>query len=204
MKYLLAITILLVSSFDAQASDAVCRILEREARVAPANYVAGVDVNGKAVASADINAAPQIVPDVIKVPLTVDLAKRVASLTDQAGLLEAPLGMVEIHKDGAVRYNDEDWTTPMKALCGQSLKATTVVEVPGVEKPSVPAMKEMKEPTRQVVDAPVKSQPEQTIAPKAPQVEQANVKKEELKIISNRPDIIDKIEGGEYRDNLNE
>jgi len=109
--------------------------------------------------------------------------------------------MVEIHQDGTVKYNDEDWTTPVKALCGQSLKETTVIEVPAVDAPSAPMVKE---PAGQVVDVPVKSQPEQIIAPKAPQVEQANVEKEELKIISNRPDIIDQIEGGEYRDNLNE
>ena len=201
MKYLMIIAVFLLSSFEVQASEAVCRILEREAKVAPAAYVGGVDVNGKEVVPADINNTPSIVPEVIKVPLTVDLAQRVASLTDQAGLLEAPLGMIEIHQDGTVKYNDEDWTNSVKALCGQSLKETTVVEIPSVDAPSAPMVKE---PTRQVVDAPVKSQPEQTIAPKAPQVEQVSVEKEELKIISNRPDIIDQIEGGEYRDNLNE
>ncbi len=88
-------------------------------------YKAGVDVRGKAVASADLNAATSadIVPDVMKVPLSVDFAQRMQVLQGKGVQLDAPLGMLEIHSDGSVRYNDADWTTPVTTLCAQSRRS---------------------------------------------------------------------------------
>ena len=66
---------------------------------------------------------------VAKIPHTVDIAERVAGLAGTGVELNAPLGMIEIHEDGTVKYNGEDWTKSMLTLCGLSHREATVKEV---------------------------------------------------------------------------
>lgn len=127
---LLAITIF-VGHANAQESSAVCQILASHKPEADVTHQGG----------ADINPAPFQVPNVIKVPLDVNLAQRVASLTGKGVQMEAPMGMVEIHQDGTIRYNDQDWTVPVNTLCGNSygikeVVAVQVQEAPIINKPS--------------------------------------------------------------------
>jgi hypothetical protein len=69
-------------------------------------YTPGVDVNGGAVAPADLNAQPQIqVPDVISIPVTIDLA---TSLGIQTPFLARPtVGNVQVTRDGRVSFNGQ-------------------------------------------------------------------------------------------------
>jgi hypothetical protein len=56
-------------------TEADCSRLVNHVAAADVNYRPGVDVNGNAVAPADLNTQPQIrMPDVISIPVTIDLA----------------------------------------------------------------------------------------------------------------------------------
>ncbi len=114
---------LLAMTLEAAYADELppeCRYLPKYEQPAGVAYQPGVDVHGKAVVSADINAAPFQMPDVITVPLTVDLIERARDLPGQYEGLEGKgdLGVIEIHKDGLVTYNGQDWSSQFYALCG--------------------------------------------------------------------------------------
>ena len=116
---------LFVSPASAQDQKILCRILPAyvpSGDVAPADYVPGVDVRGKAVAPADLHAAHQI--DVVRIPLTLDLAREISQYEpaqwDFGGLgADARLGMLEIHSDGTVLYDGADLSTAAYAVCGK-------------------------------------------------------------------------------------
>lgn len=42
--------------------------------------------------------------------------------------LEAPMGLLEIHKNGRVAIDGQDWTPQVYALCGKSHKAVLKTE----------------------------------------------------------------------------
>ncbi|MBT3400614.1 MAG: hypothetical protein HN420_11545 [Rhodospirillaceae bacterium] len=70
------------------------------------SYRPGVDVNGNAVAPADLNAQPQIsVPDVISIPVTIDLATNLGINTPF--LARPTVGEVQITRDGRVSFNGQ-------------------------------------------------------------------------------------------------
>lgn len=124
MKKLLLLSLILFLPASAKAEEysAVCQVL---AEHHPENNVIHKG-------NADIATTNYKVPDIIKVPLTVDLAKRVASLTGKNVQLEAPLGtdggMVEIHQNGKIFYNGQNWTAPVMTLCGQSHMVVETIE----------------------------------------------------------------------------
>jgi hypothetical protein len=100
----------------------ICGLLSRSLNVSNAvTYQAGVDAYGNAVVPADGRTGLGNV-DVIKLPLTVDLARRVQSLSGSAFELKSQMGMIEIRNDGSVNYGDQDWTKQVKTLCGISHK----------------------------------------------------------------------------------
>lgn len=69
-------------------------------------YTPGVDVNGQAVAPADLNGAQDIqVPDVITIPVTIDLATRLGIPT--SFLARPTVGEVQVGADGRVSFNGE-------------------------------------------------------------------------------------------------
>jgi len=69
-------------------------------------YAPGVDVNGNAVASADLNAQPRVVmPDVISIPVTVDLATNLGIATPF--LARPTVGEVQVTSDGRVTFNGQ-------------------------------------------------------------------------------------------------
>lgn len=73
-------------------------------------YTPGVDVKGGAVASADLNAQPQIaVPEVVSIPVTIDLA---TNLGIQTPFLARPtVGEVQVTRDGRVTFNGQPITS---------------------------------------------------------------------------------------------
>lgn len=114
-------------SLPAQAGEekgtpAACRLLSAHSPAADVAYAPGTDVYGRPVVPADLDAVPPLeIPDVIRVPLSVDLAGRIRDNPDdfEGVQMEAPLGMLEIHKDGRVTYNGQDWTASVHAACGK-------------------------------------------------------------------------------------
>ena len=75
-----SVGLLWVLAVQAQAADSVdpafCRALTKHTADADVAYQPGVDVHGKSVISADVDGAAQMkLPDQIKIPLTLNLAK---------------------------------------------------------------------------------------------------------------------------------
>lgn len=119
MKFLTIVFFMMVLSLPVQAAEEVCGVLQAHTPSADVAHKGNADMN-----------AQDIVPDVIKVPISVDLAKRVAGLSGKGLQMDAPLGMMEIYQDGRVMYNGQDWTTSVKMLCGQSLREVSVSQEP--------------------------------------------------------------------------
>ena len=82
-----------------------------------AAYKPGVDVNGNAVAPADLPSTSAVkIPDIVEVPLTIDLAQRLnISVTGME--MKSTLGVMKVYKDGRVTYDDKDITTDAKSYC---------------------------------------------------------------------------------------
>lgn len=132
-KFLTIATLCVLASTVAMAEEGMppeCRILPEHKAANDVTYQPGVNVRGKAVVPADINADPMgISTQTIVVPLTVDLAKRLQN-QNIAGLeMEGTLGFLEIAPSGRVTYNGQDLTSQVHALCGEK-PAETPVETP--------------------------------------------------------------------------
>lgn len=107
-----------------------CRILPEHKATNDVTYRPGVDVRGKPVVPADINADPMgITSQTIVVPLTVDLAKRLQNQSIAGLEMEGTLGFLEISPSGRVTYNGQDLTSQVHALCGEK-QAGTALETP--------------------------------------------------------------------------
>ncbi|MBO6783622.1 MAG: hypothetical protein JJ899_10190 [Alphaproteobacteria bacterium] len=111
-KYFIYITLYLgaISSVQAQVTveitRAECDRLAIHTPSADVAYTPGVDVNGNAVAPADLNAQPQItVPDKITIPVDVNLATSLGITNTFDG--EAKVGNVEVHRDGRIFFNGQ-------------------------------------------------------------------------------------------------
>ncbi len=93
-----------------------CKTLAEYMPQAGVNYEPGVDVNGKSVAPADLNAAPFEMPDVMSIPLSIDLARRLPD-PPQGMEADASVGFLEVHKDGRIVFEGKDWTPQVYAIC---------------------------------------------------------------------------------------
>ncbi|PZO88054.1 MAG: hypothetical protein DI626_02605 [Micavibrio aeruginosavorus] len=98
-----------------------CRMIVKHIPDADVAYQEGVDVHGKAVAPADLNASPMadIAKAPIYVPLTVDMAQRIGGIGNGVQA-EGALGFLEISPSGSVKYNDRDITGDVEAACAQA------------------------------------------------------------------------------------
>ena len=132
-KFVLLILLLMpVTSLaeEVESISPVCQLLTVHTPTDDVAYKPGVDVNGNAVVPTDLNPNTFAVPDVIKVPLDINLAERLPNIAEGVQL-EAPLGMLEIYSDGKVQYNGKDWTAPVMTVCGQSHKVEPEAEPSG-------------------------------------------------------------------------
>ena len=87
-------------------SEMDCSQLVTHVASSDVSYRPGVDVNGNAVEPADLNAQPQIsVPDVISIPVTIDLATNLGINTPF--LARPTVGEVQITRDGRVSFNGQ-------------------------------------------------------------------------------------------------
>lgn len=155
-----------------------CRFLEAHKPSKDAAYKPGVDVRGKPVVPADINAAPMgLDQQTIVIPLTIDLAKRLQNHSVQGLELDATPGYLEISPSGKVLYNGQDLTSQIHAVCDEKPQETAppagavadrqtapdVIEsAPVKEKPAKPAAKPATPPPAPVLEVPKKEpEPEQ-------------------------------------------
>lgn len=86
-------------------------------------YRPGVDVHGRPVAPADLNAALAAdLNEVIRVPVTLDLVRRF-NLYPFFGIEMKPdVGSLAIHPDGRVEYNGQDLSRQAYTLCARDTK----------------------------------------------------------------------------------
>ncbi len=101
------------------SSMAVAKVIcEKHFVIDDANYKPGVDVNGNAVAPADVSNSPIDVPEYLEVPLTVDLGKAMNVPMGDNIELKPVLGNLKLYKDGHVEYNGQDISDKVSTFCG--------------------------------------------------------------------------------------
>ena len=166
-----------------------CRILSYHGSFNEAAYKPGVDVRGKSVVPADINAVPMgLDQQTIVVPLTIDLAKRLQNLSVQGLNLEATPGYIEIAPSGRITYNGQDLTTQIHAMCAEN--------PPEIGAPVVPV------PDRQTAPDIIESPPVKEIAPKPVAKAATPPSAPVIEAQKREPEPVqgELLEGGEYAD----
>ena len=109
---------LIFNALSAHASSLdLCRFVTAHQLAPDVAFRPGVDVHGNPVAPADIGPALTALPDVIRVPVTIDLVERLKLSLPAGTILEAPVALVDIHSDGRVLYNGRDISGDVAALC---------------------------------------------------------------------------------------
>lgn len=186
--------------------DPACQALERHETINDATYRAGVDVNGNAVAPADLAGAPSIVKNVTRIPLTVDLAERlegIGAFVENGLDLDANFGILEIHQDGRVIFEGQDWTNNLHTLCGQSHKVMVAEKGKALpfgdimQKPVLTTGK-IKAVEVEVLDFPA-PQPKILMDVPPPMVDKIETPEIKTKIVTDKPELIpDEILQGEF------
>lgn len=121
--FVMFIDLLTLSTHGSAASediDTLCRTAEHySARSAPvgAEYVPGVDVHGKAVASADINESPQSLHNPIIIPIELNLAQRYGLNLPLGIELKPTVADIKIFDDGHIQYNGVDISDQIETVC---------------------------------------------------------------------------------------
>jgi len=119
-KLLLAFLLFATPAFANESIPPECRLLPEHKASADVAYQPGVDVHGKPVVPADLNAAPMgLDQQTIVVPLSVDLAERLQNQNIAGLQMTGTLGFLEIAPGGRVTYNGQDLTNQIHVLCGQ-------------------------------------------------------------------------------------
>lgn len=134
-----------------------CQLLPVHTANSDVAYKPGVDVKGKPVVPADLNAPMMELPRTIVVPLSTDMADKLQSSNVDGLKLEAPLGMVEIHPNGRVVYNGKDLTPQVYALCGREAVPALPPET-GAEKAEA-AAEEVKPTSPKISKKPIMGDP---------------------------------------------
>ncbi len=137
-------TTFIVAPAWAQNKEALCQILPVKEYFTSADYIPGVDVHGNPVVAADINAKAENFIDVIKIPVTIDLAAQLNQALPVGTELDAPVGMIEIYQTGRVVFNGKDLTSEIYALCGKKPESEQPVAKP-VPVPVIHPVKELEE-----------------------------------------------------------
>lgn len=123
-------------SAHAQNREALCAVLpdagaQKAATCAGAEYVPGVDVHGRSVAPADLNAQPGSFDGVVRFPVTVELVKKLHITLPGDVQTCVTLGTVDIHKDGHVTINGADRTKDVYAMCGKKAPVQSIEPAAG-------------------------------------------------------------------------
>lgn len=134
MKYLLTVLLSLMFFSSALAEHSpghsvLCQSLARHVPAADVAYKPGVDVRGKAVVPADLNAPMVQAPGKIYIPVEIDLIEKFGLTVDPALKLDTEVALVGVAPDGTVDYNGQDITSGAASACGLVVDTTTPVEV---------------------------------------------------------------------------
>lgn len=108
------------AAFAQEGKPEECRLLPPHRPDAGAAYRPGVDVHGKPVVPADLNAPPVMGSGRVIVPLSVDLKKRLENIDMKGIEMDSQLGILEIYPDGRVTYDGADLTPQIHAVCAQT------------------------------------------------------------------------------------
>ena len=128
---LLAATSVAAAQIVIEITEQDCSQLVRHVASPDVTFTPGVDVNGDPVAPADLNGAQQIpAPDVVTLPLTLDLAERLGvPANGNADFLARPvIGDVAITSDGRVSFNGTPLTSEAEHELAQ--KCQEVIATP--------------------------------------------------------------------------
>lgn len=108
----------------------LCEKLVRHVPDADVAFQPGVDLKGRPVVPADLNAGSSIeIPETIEIPLTVDLARRLRVPAPQGIEMEVLIGFLQITKEGRVLQNGRDLTDQAVYLCKDSDKTDASKEM---------------------------------------------------------------------------
>ena len=113
--------------------DGFCRRAVEYQKPAGVDYEPGIDVKGKPVVEADLNKSPVQMPDVVSIPVTIDLAQYLGLPSSSAKETYAVLGELT-YENGAFSYNGE----PLNGKAAESLRKLCATEKPA-EQPEKPA-----------------------------------------------------------------
>jgi len=95
----------------------ICDEISKSSVRQSADYVPGVDVHGKAVASADLNGSSLETLNPVSIPIELDLAQAFG-LSFPTGIELNPIvANLQIFHDGRVVYNDVDLTQKVQNFC---------------------------------------------------------------------------------------
>lgn len=129
----------------------ICQKLYVHTPSADTNYKPGVDVNGNAVAPADLpsmSSFAQSSADYIEVPLTVDLAQRMNQPVPEGVKMEGVIGNLRLYKDGRINYNGQDVQPQAAVMCGHAPETTSQQQQTGaVEVAPAPGSQQYYAPT---------------------------------------------------------
>ena len=126
IPFILLLSLLNIKS--AIADDALCgHIRINDTFVDDVTYKAGIDVRGKTVVPADLNDQSATITNIIKIPVTVDLAERFGVALPDGIKLEPELSVIEIHPNGQILMNGQDLTAETVALCSEKDVKTEAV-----------------------------------------------------------------------------
>lgn len=104
---------------------AACRALVRHEPAADAAYQPGVDVHGRPVVEADLNAAPIRPPETVTFHITVDVAQYAGIPVPAGTEAQAAIGEVTVAPDGRMTFNSTpvagEAEAALIALCREQL-----------------------------------------------------------------------------------
>ncbi len=132
------VTILVLAAFPAAAAKeatleldrAACARLVEHRPSADVAYQAGIDVNGRAVAPADLDGGFQLaLPETIRIPIEIDLLERFGLPADPALYgADAIIGEVTVAPDGRTSFNgrpiQDEARAELAARCQTVLRRT--------------------------------------------------------------------------------
>ncbi len=110
------------------AFEVLCRSLPVYQKSEDVEYKAGVDVHGQPVVPADVTPQVPVMPDIVEIPVTVDLVAHFSALNiplPQGVELKPEIGILVVYQDGHVQYNGQDITAQSYAVCAKPQKIMT-------------------------------------------------------------------------------
>lgn len=131
MRYFIIITgfVFVMTMQSAKAAEPMnvtqmCQRIEALQDTDAANYKAGVDVHGNAVAPADLNADVSNLLQAVVIPIELDILKRFEIDVPKGIEMEPELAQLVVHQDGKITFNGQEITQRSAFICSEErLKA---------------------------------------------------------------------------------